>query len=138
MFKKILLTLLFFTITNQIYAQSIKGKVVDSLAKAAIEYSSVGIYTSSDGKLVSGMVTDANGMFSINNLKANKYNVKIDFIGYQTKLIKNIDFNKSIDLGSILLIGSAQLLNEITVTGETPNSINKIDKQIYVRGFRGQ
>jgi outer membrane receptor protein involved in Fe transport len=131
MFKKILLTLLFFTITTQIYAQSIKGKVVDSLAKSAIEYASIGIYTSSDGKLVSGMVTNANGMFSINNLKANKYNVKIDFIGYQTKLIKNIDFNKSIDLGSILLIGSAQLLNEITVTGETPNSINKIDKQIY-------
>ena len=128
--SSILLLILLNTIAN---AQNIKGKVVDSLAKSAIEYASIGIYSSSDNKLVSGAVTDANGAFNINNLKANTYNLKIDFIGYQTKLIKNINLNsvKSIDLGSILLIGSAQMLNEITVTGEKPNAINKIDKQVY-------
>ena len=125
--SSILLLILLNTIAN---AQNIKGKVVDSLAKSAIEYASIGIYSSSDNKLVSGAVTDANGAFNINNLKANTYNLKIDFIGYQTKLIKNINLNsvKSIDLGSILLIGSAQMLNEITVTGEKPNAINKLSR----------
>jgi ferric enterobactin receptor len=133
MFKKVLINLILVAITSQIYAQNIKGKVVDSLAKSAVEYASIGIYNSSDNKLVGGAVTDANGMFNINNLKPNTYDIKIDFIGYNSKLIKNIDLSnkKSIDLGAILLIGSAQLLNEITVTGETPNNINKIDKQVY-------
>jgi ferric enterobactin receptor len=134
MFKKYLLSLVILGFSLISYSQvTIRGKVVDSLAKSPVDYAIVGIFTAADGKLAGGKVTDSNGNFVISDLKTNKYNVKIDFIGYKTKMIYNLDLTntKSVDLGNILLIGSTQLLNEITVTGETPNNINKIDKQVY-------
>jgi len=134
MIKRFLIFMITTIITNFSYAQyQIKGKVLDSLSKTPIEYASIGIFQSSDSKVVGGKVSDERGMFAITGLKAGNYYMRVDFIGYQSTLIRNIklDANRTLDLGTILLKGTQQLLSEVTVQSDRSIPINKIDKQIY-------
>lgn len=132
MFNRLLFLFLALSFSNSTFSQNqIKGRIIDSLNNSPIDYASIGVYRSSDAKLINGKISDENGVFMIDGLKAGNYYLKIDFIGYQTKLIKDINLNRSIDLGTVKLQGTQKMLNEVTVSGDRTASINKIDKQVY-------
>ncbi len=127
----------FFTLTFAFvsFAQyRIKGRVIDSLSNSPVEYATVRVYHTAGAILADGSVTNPRGAFVLDNLKAGNYYMTIDFIGYQAKLIKELNLsaaNKEVDLGTLRLGMSANVLNEIVVSGEKPGSLNKIDKQTY-------
>jgi len=66
-----------------------------------------------------GSAADFNGNYVINDIKAKDYSVKVQFIGYETKLYTGISFeageNKVLE---ITLKEQSQSLNEITVVGK--------------------
>jgi iron complex outermembrane receptor protein len=98
-----------------------------------LEYATVVLYNESTATLVAGVVTNADGVFTINTIKNGTYRVESSFLGYQTNRIQNIRINDSakLDLGTIVLrLGNT--LDEVTVTGETATVINKIDRQVYL------
>ncbi|MRX48796.1 TonB-dependent receptor domain-containing protein [Pedobacter puniceum] len=132
--KKIFALVLFLGVVATSFAQyQVKGRVLDSLTKTPIEYASIGVFSAADAKVVNGKISDEKGAFNITGLKAGVYHLKIDFIGYQSKSIKNIklEADKSIDFGIILLKGTEQLLSEVKVESNRNNPINKIDKQVF-------
>src|SRR5512133_2351082 len=61
---------------------SITGKLADQSNHASIPYANVGLYTSSDLKLVHGLISDTSGYFAFSNVNPGKYYLKISMIGY--------------------------------------------------------
>lgn len=134
MLQRFFILTLFLIVTKTSFAQyQVKGRVLDSLTKTPIEYASIGVFSAADAKVVNGKISDEKGAFNITGLKTGVYHLKIDFIGYQSKSIKNIklEADKSIDFGIILLKGTEQLLSEVKVESNRNNPINKIDKQVF-------
>lgn len=115
----------------------ISGGVVDSISKQEIEFVSVAVYRQGNSTPVDGALTDKSGMFNIKELKNGVYDVHINFLGYQNKVISNIKVSDSIPdqmLGKIYISPESKLLNEVVVTGEQGLVENKIDRMVYNAG----
>ncbi|WP_034893114.1 TonB-dependent receptor domain-containing protein [Gillisia sp. Hel_I_29] len=136
--KKLLLlsTLLLFIVSlhNTAFAQkkefNITGKVIDDDLKVPLEYATVIVTKVSDPSYVNGGVTDLKGNFSI-EVPAGIYNVKIEFISFQSKSFNNKDINADLDLGTIQLGLSTNSLDEVVVRAETTQVEVRLDKKIY-------
>ncbi len=128
--KNWLLIVLFLAINTTVSAQ-ITGTVLDKEDNSSLEYATVALYNQSPRKLITGVVTDANGKFTFDKVKKGTYSIEISFIGYQSKKIENIVFSgDKIDLGGLKLsLGNA--LNEVVITSERDALVSKIDKQVF-------
>ena len=111
----------------------VTGKIVDK-TNFALEYATAAIYNQETNELVTGVITDINGVFVFDNLKKGKYYLEASFIGYEVKTIQGITVvstNKTKDLGTLrLTLGNT--LNELVIQGERATVINKIDRQVLM------
>jgi len=127
-----LLFVCFFASILSVHAQkngTLSGKVTDK-NNAPISYAS--IVLKEDGKIVTGGITDDNGLYEIKNLELKNYNVEIQFIGYKTYLGK-ADFTtgqKSIAIGRTILDEEATTLGEVSVVAERSTIEQKIDRKV--------
>ena len=84
----------------------IKGKVVDALDNYPLEYASVAIYKVADKKLVTGVVTNLEGFFTIDAIRPGNYYIEVTFLGYETKVIKMINdlynFNDTLNINDLI------------------------------------
>jgi ferric enterobactin receptor len=132
------LLLLLFVCLNA-YSQTrsgvkITGTITDASTSKAVEYASVGLTDQLTNKVVNGAVTDTAGNFEITGLTPGTYTVRIDFIGYQKKELKDIIIQaggKSLSLNTIAMTPSVKMLAEVTVSGHAAIVENKIDKIVY-------
>lgn len=127
--------ILFFSFTNTISAQqtqryTISGKVIDNSLKVPLEYATISITDPNNPEFIDGGVTDINGNFSI-PLKPGVYNIKIEFISYESKNFKNKTVNSDVNLGTIELGFSSDSLDEVVVRAETTQVEVRLDKKIY-------
>lgn len=144
--KKLYPVLIILFTFNSVYAQfpggaaqsSITGKItatiIDSLTRKPVDYATIALSKSGQTKSTNGSLADDKGSFKIENVKAGKYRLTISFIGYATKVIDPVETTLSkpdLNLGTIILVPSAKMLNEITVTGQANLIENKIDKIVY-------
>ncbi|WBV55163.1 TonB-dependent receptor [Chryseobacterium daecheongense] len=73
--------------------------------------------------LSKNMVTDIDGKFTINDLKAGEYNLQISYIGYEsTTLPVSIQSEENTDLGIIRLQQKHKNIDEVIVTATLKNS----------------
>ena len=70
---------------------ALRGIVSDSDTGKAIEYATVQLLAMPDSTLVSGVVTDKDGSFSLHLSRSGSYCVVASFIGYNS-LYKRIDY----------------------------------------------
>jgi hypothetical protein len=80
--------------------------------------------------LINGVISDNSGFFSI-ELTKGLYDLKIEYISFETKTLEKIDVQNSIDLGIISLSINENLLDEIEVIGEKTEIEIKLDKTVY-------
>ena len=115
------------------YGQTIQGRILDSLDRTTVEYASVSVYKTNEGKLVNGQLTDSAGSFTFTDISPGNYFLKIDFMGYRSSYIKDVVVSRSqiVDLGNIFISHSAQYLNEVIVRGTEDETLNKVDRQVY-------
>ncbi|WP_425638253.1 TonB-dependent receptor domain-containing protein [Algoriphagus yeomjeoni] len=111
----------------------VKGKLIDQAENSPLEYASVAIYQTKDSLLISGAVTDQEGLFSLEDLKPGDYYLLAQFMGYESKTVSGVSITKNLllDLGSILLIPDQQLLSEVEVSGKKFTTMNQVDRQVY-------
>ena len=82
--------------------------------------------------LIAGTVSKSDGSFEFNKLQPGKYSLKFLFIGYQNKFLPvDLTSRRQVNVGNVSLAPGSELLNQVTITGEKLNSLNKIDKQSY-------
>jgi len=111
----------------------VSGNVIDSISSAYIEYAGVAIFKKSDSTLVEGIITDNKGRFDLKQIPDGKYYLMIQFMGFASKRLEDIEINdqkRSIQLGTIYLAPTVNQLKEVNITGEKRLIEYKLDKKI--------
>ncbi len=107
------------------------GKIVDSLSNDPIPYATAVLVDTETKSVVTGTTTDAAGAFSLRSKVQNVY-LKISFIGYEEKVIRNLDFSAGkLELGVIRLNADIKNIGEVEITGERSTMEFKLDKRVF-------
>jgi len=129
-----LLLIFIFSLNFQSFAQSkqftISGKVIDDDLAVPLEYSTISITSVNDPNYLNGGVTDINGNFAI-EVPSGTYNIKIEFISFESKNFNQRRVDSNLDLGTIQLGFSSANLDEVVVIAETTQVEVRLDKKIY-------
>lgn len=134
-----LLTLLSFflsSFSNEPVAENgtITGRIIDNSSSQPVSFASVALVMPSDTAVVSGVITDDNGIFKIDNVPFGKYNLRISFIGYKTEWINDIEVSrqqKKIELMDMKLSEDITSLDEAVVVAERLKGEEKIDRTVF-------
>ncbi|MBK9686870.1 MAG: TonB-dependent receptor [Saprospiraceae bacterium] len=146
--KKALLYLLLCFVFQSAYAQfpmmggnqapvlkgKVKGMLLDSVTGESIGFATLVLRKSGLKTDLDGVLSDDNGSWNFENVKTGKYDIVISFLGYEEKVLKNVETtlkNPDIDLGKIQLRPSAILLDAVEVKEERSLVENKVDRIVY-------
>lgn len=133
--KKLLIIITFVTLSISVlsaeYSYSISGRIIDQVSQIPIPYAGITLFMHNDSTMVDGLITDDNGEFQLNKLHKGQYDLRISFMGYQTRLISDLTIESaSIAIGTIELFPDNKELNEVVVTG-APSAISyKVDRKV--------
>lgn len=127
------LSFCFLTILSNAQSGAITGQIMDGMDSEPLEYASVAVYKVSDSILVTGVITDRSGNFRIEKLNSGNYFLQAHFLGYNSKKTDGflLRAGETLQLGIIKLAPAQQLVDEVNVTGNRINAMNKVDKQTY-------
>lgn len=94
------------------------GRVFDKGTREPLSFATVAITQSSDGKLLTGTITDESGRFTITAIPQGEYIVNCSYLGYGQKKISLLvgRLNKTFDLGRIELEAEAASLGEVVIS----------------------
>lgn len=112
----------------------INGIIIDSVDHTPVEYATIALSHQNGTEIINGTTSDSVGRFILSKVPKGTYQIVINFLGYQKKVIDNIVINEkvsSVSLGTILLSPKATTMEALTVTGEKSIIENKIDKMVY-------
>lgn len=129
--KQTLLFLLLSGLAGTLQAAILKGNITDKSTKeplvgATIQVNGTGI----------GVVTDLDGNYHIENLKAGTYEIEIKYISYQTLIVKGVKVSEqqpytlnaellpeSMALGEVTVVAQAKKNTDIALVSATRNSL---------------
>jgi outer membrane receptor protein involved in Fe transport len=113
---------------------SLDGQVFDSIARKPMEYVELRLCKQSDSTIVTGIYTDENGKFVLEQIPLGAYFMRVSQAGYKEKVIRNIQLTQAKPLrklGSISLVSDAKDIEVIEITAETQVLQSGIDKKVY-------
>jgi outer membrane receptor protein involved in Fe transport len=108
---------------------SILGRVTEA-SDTPIEFANVVVLAEDSNQFIKGTSTDDNGRFSLNNLAAGNYKLRISYIGfedYEQKLI----LNGNLDIKTIVLNEGAETLGQVDIVGRKPTITRKPDRLVF-------
>lgn len=106
----------------------VTGHVIDKDVNQPLEYATIAFYQ--DGEVVNGGITDTEGNFSI-DVKAGTYNIRIEYISYETIELNNKVIEVDTDLGNLRIGINVEALDAVEVIAERTTVEIKLDKKIY-------
>ena len=130
--KKLLLLILMSVSVIQAMAQrNITGKVLESDSQEPVAQTTVRLLKT-DSTLVTGSLTNLDGLFRVKAPSAGNFIVQITCVGFKpyTKNVK-VTADKDIALGTINLDPDAIMLKGATVTGQAAKVTLKEDTFVY-------
>jgi iron complex outermembrane receptor protein len=111
---------------------TINGVVQDSISEKPLEFATVSIYQGE--ALKAGGMTDEKGKFKVEDLPFGNYKVKVDFMGYDAKIIADVKLtDKKItqNLGKIGLSNAAALVDAAEVVADRAAFQLALDKKVF-------
>ena len=111
----------------------IRGRIVDAEKKAPLEYANVVLKNSADSSLVRATVSGKTGEFILPNIPSGKYYLRVSFIGYEERMVKEINIGESepgVNLGTLALSETALQVEEMTVEAQRPTEEFHLDKKV--------
>jgi len=116
----------------------LQGIVVDSVTTEPIPYASVSVVNMRSNEVITGGITDQTGSFNIREIPMGRYQLVIEFIGYEKVNIGPINLfpgdgggGVEQDIGKVAMELSAVQMAEVDVIGDLPQFIQTIDKKIF-------
>jgi len=115
----------------------VSGTVIDSVTSAPIAYASVSLIDKREQTVVTGGITDDQGRFRIDEIRLGRYDLVVEFIGYEKTIIHGINLfpgeggGIERNLGTIKLIMKSLQMEELQVYGESPQLVQTIDKKVF-------
>ena len=127
-----LIVISFVTLAQQGEGGSVSGKVIDAATKEPIEYTNIVLLNVKDTSVVTGTITNKEGVFNITGIRPGNYFVDIRFIGYVDERFQKTlkPGNMQIDLGEISIHPAAIDLQDVVVQGERSPISYQIDKKV--------
>jgi len=126
-----------FLITNILTAADTKwqitGTIVEHQTEELIPYATIALYHKSDNTLVTGTMSNDDGVFIIEKISEGDYYLKFSFMGYKDYSIDFITLNESeqlINIGKIYLEPNMEALTEISLTAKNAAIKSSVDKQV--------
>jgi outer membrane receptor protein involved in Fe transport len=112
---------------------SVEGKVLDSGSSDGLEFATVALYNAADSSLITGTITDRDGIFKLSGLSEGDYFIRVDFVGYQKmdvpiNIIENQENHLKLDL--IYLNPAIEYIEEVTIKNDEPYLSYKIDRKV--------
>ena len=106
------------------------GTVIDEETKQPLEYTSIALRNERNPDRVQGGITGVDGKFEI-AIFPGKYNITIEYIGFEPKILEGVVLRENTDLGTVALVISAAALDEVELVGERTEVEIRLDKRIY-------
>lgn len=113
-------------------AGHITGKVVDA-ANKGVGFATVGVLKAADSSVAGGVLSQENGDFTLDQLPAGSYILRINFIGFDP-VFHNFTLkpgSSGADLGNFKLSPSNARLKTVNVTANKPAYTMSLDKKIF-------
>jgi ferric enterobactin receptor len=112
---------------------TLSGKLVDTLSVEPLGYATVSLQDANSKALITGQIADEKGDFKFEALGNERFFIKIEHVGYQTKYVEvNLESTYAqLDLGAIQLAPLSQLLETVTIQGQKKNVIATLEKQVF-------
>ena len=135
--KFVIVFVIIVLIINSTQAQTshkISGKIINTTSQHVVENATVSIINSVTKKIIRGTITDAKGLFILQNISPGTYLITIECISFKTDSIKNVVLkNDGVDiiLKDISLIKKSDDLQAVTVISIKQAIDYKFDKTIY-------
>jgi hypothetical protein len=140
--KKISVLLLliasFFSANAQRADGAIKGKLIDTAAKAPVAEATISIVNAKDSSLATFSISDKKGVFEIKDLEYGDYNVIITHGSFET-ITKKVSLSattKAVDLGNLAVEKAYKKLSEVIVTTDAPVIMKGDTVQFKADAFR--
>jgi len=114
---------------------SINGIVIDKILQEPIPYVSI-VIKDLNGEIITGGITDDNGIFNIEGIPEGKSHLSIQYIGYKTydTEIEISRQNRKLDIGRIELEEDIEALDEVVVRAEVSTIQQKLDRKVITVG----
>lgn len=115
----------------------LQGSIKDSTSMKPIEYASVSLVDLEHNELVTGGLSDKNGLVNITEIPLGKYVAVIEFMGYKKKEIGPLNIFPGEEggirqnFGEIKMSISSLNMATVDVLGEESTFIQTIDKKIF-------
>lgn len=122
---KIITTLLIAFVCSISFGQTFTGKIVHK-QNQPIPFANVVAKSATDNSLITGVISDENGEFSIKLKKENMY-LEISFVGFTTQKINPTQSN----IGTIVLEEDGQQLEEVGITARKKLIQQKVDRLVF-------
>ncbi|MDR0294795.1 MAG: TonB-dependent receptor [Prevotellaceae bacterium] len=119
----------FFFAVNVTAQVTISGRVLCQTDREPLPHATVTVNKPSDNSLVTGVITNDDGRFSISITAAGEYDVYVSFLGYE-QAKRTVSGNIS-DLGDIFLVPDAVRLEEVTITARRQAVSAVLDKKTF-------
>ena len=114
--NKVLLVIIFFLILQNLSAQ-VKGIVVDSAGNKPLENAVVGLFLESNKSDTAYTMTNGKGEFTFQTTPSSNFSIIATSVGYKGrgKFRRIYGTEKTIDLGTIVLVNQSIILDEIVI-----------------------
>ncbi|MEM6328034.1 MAG: TonB-dependent receptor, partial [Bacteroidota bacterium] len=111
-------------------AATLTGSVEDTDSGAALVGATVAVWQ--DSSLVTGAITDPDGLFRVQGVPFGMYRIEVSFVGYESQSVPEVSVAAAeIDLGAFALTPGDGLLDVVTVDTERSTIEVDIDRIIY-------
>lgn len=136
-FKNLAFLAIIFYVFN-VFAQSneitgsITATVIDKNSQNKIEYANVVLFEENDSVMVTGTITNSEGVFVLDNIKFGSYKLHIRFIGFNEQLFEiNINYSsRNVNLGVVNLEPAAVNIQDVVVEGTRSPISYQLDKKV--------
>ena len=129
--KRISITVVLLLMSFISFTQNgtLSGKVFDKATNKALPYANA--ILKSNNEIVTGAITDDDGLFVIKKIAQGNYNLEVQFMGYSTRVIPvSLTKNEKIDLGDLYITEDAAALESVVVLAERSTIEQKIDRKV--------
>ncbi|MDG1247006.1 MAG: carboxypeptidase-like regulatory domain-containing protein, partial [Flavobacteriaceae bacterium] len=109
---------------------NVSGIVTDSETSEPLEYATISLEHKRIPDKIFGGITDENGKFSV-DVNPGMYNIKIDYISFESYVDENLRVVENTDIGNIALNLDISMLDEVEVRAERTQVEIRLDKKIY-------
>ncbi len=109
------------------------GRIMDGSNNKPVEFAAVSLLREKDSSVITGMLTQGNGDFSLDNLPFGQFILRINFIGYNTqyKKVAVTPQKTEQDLGNLKMQSSTHSLKTAVVTANKPTFSMGLDKKVF-------